>query len=297
MKDAKLNRRDFLAVGTGAAAASLVGVKEAPAQGTEQEKRSRVVLIRDQAALDQDGQPDEEILHRMLNQAVAALMGEDESAAAWKRLFAPTDVVGIKSNEYGYLRTPLVLEKAIQTEVLNVGVKSSNVAVDDRGVRANPVFQRATALINTRPMRTHNWSGLGTCLKNQIMFVPRPQEYHGDACATLGAIWHLPEVKGKVRLNILVLLTPLFHTTGPHSFSKEYVWPYRGLIVGTDPVAVDATGARVIQARRNQFFGKESPIAPPPHHIQVADKRYGLGVSDPEKIDIVRLGWMEEALI
>ena len=48
-----------------------------------------------------------------------------------------------------------------------------SVGVDDRGVRTNPVFARATALINVRPLRTHAWSGLGTCLKNYIMFVPR----------------------------------------------------------------------------------------------------------------------------
>lgn len=297
MKDTKLNRRDFLAVGTGAAAASLVGVNEASGESSDEEPSSRVVLIRNQKVLDEDNNPNEEILHQMLNEAVAALMGEDDSLAAWRQLISPTDVVGIKSNEYGHLRTPLVLEAAIQSEVLRVGVKPADVAVDDRGVRSNPVFQRATALINTRPLRTHHWSGLGTCLKNPIMFVPRPQEYHGDSCASLGALWHLPELEGKVRLNILVMLTPLFHGIGPHSFSKDYVWPYGGLIVGTDPVAVDATGARIIQAKRNVFFGKESPITPPPHHIQVAGERYKLGESDPEKIEIVRLGWMEEALI
>ena len=46
-----------------------------------------------------------------------------------------------------------------------------------------------------------------------------------------------------MRLNILVMLTPQFHGVGPHSFSSRFTWPYGGLLVGTDPVAVDATGA------------------------------------------------------
>ncbi len=171
------------------------------------------------------------------------------------------------------------------------------MAVDDRGVLSNPVFQRATAFINTRPLRTHNWSGLGTCLKNLIMFVPRPPEYHADSCAPLGALWKLPELEGKVKLNILVMLTPQFHGVGPHSFSKEYIWPYRGLIVGVDPVAVDATGARILQAKRDLYFGEPSPISPPAHHIEIAGSRYGLGVSDPASIDLVRLGWDDDALI
>jgi hypothetical protein len=75
------------------------------------------------------------------------------------------------------------------------------------------------------------------------------------------------------------------------------VWPYYGLIVGVDPVAVDATGARIIEAKRKLYFGDDRPISPPPHHIEVAGERYGLGVSDPAQIELVRLGWKDEALI
>ena len=151
------------------------------------------------------------------------------------------------------------------------------MAVDDRGVLDNPVFARATALINVRPLRTHHWAGLGTCLKNYIMFVPRPADYHGDSCASLGAVWKLPVVAGKTRLNVLVMLTPQFHGVGPHSFSPEFTWPYAGLLVGTDPVAVDATGARILAAKRRAHFGEERPLSPPAHHIRIAGERYDLG--------------------
>ena len=294
MSNRKITRRDFVAAGAGAAAAGLVGAGSAGA--VESAPTSRVVLIRRQEVLGPAGQPDPEILHEMLNQAVAALF-EADPAAAWRRVVSPSDVVGIKSNVWKYLPTPPALEDAIRREVVRAGVKPGNVAVDDRGVLSNPVFKRATAIINTRPLRTHDWSGLGTSIKNLIMFVPRPQDYHGDACASLGAIWHLPQLEGKVRLNVLVMLTPQFHSTGPHSFSPEHVWPYGGLIVGVDPVAVDATGARIIEAKRKLYFGDNRPISPPPHHIKIAGERYDLGVSNPDRIDLVRLGWKEEALI
>jgi hypothetical protein len=180
---------------------------------------------------------------------------------------------------------------------VRAGVRPENVAVDDRGVRSNPVFRRMTALVNVRPMRTHAWSGLGTCLKNVIMFVDNPPDYHGDSCATLGAIWHLPRLAGKVRLNVLVMLTPQFHSVGPHSFAKDLVWPYYGLVVGLQPVPVDATGARIIQAKRRQHFGADRPISPSPHHIEIAGSRYGLGPSDPAEVDLVRLGLAEDALV
>ena len=93
------------------------------------------------------------------------------------------------------------------------------------------------------------------------------------------------------------MLTPQFHSTGPHSFSREFIWPYGGLILSADPVAADATGARIIEAKRKLHFGDDRPISPPPHHIQIAETQYGVGVADPERIEIVRLGWQREALI
>jgi hypothetical protein len=146
-------------------------------------------------------------------------------------------------------------------------------------------------------MRTHDWSGLGTLIKNYIMFVPDPPRFHPDSCADLAALWQLPVVKGKTRLNVLVMLTPLFHSVGPHGFNPTYVWKYNGLLVGLDPVAVDTTGARIIQARRREFFGEDRPINPPAKHIELADTRHHLGTADPAKIELVKLGWTEGILI
>jgi len=93
------------------------------------------------------------------------------------------------------------------------------------------------------------------------------------------------------------MLTPLFHGIGPHHYSRQYVWPYGGLIVSTDPVAADATGARIIQTKRNLYFKEYRPISPPPRHIEAADKEFGLGNSDPEQIELVNLGWADDILI
>jgi uncharacterized Fe-S center protein len=121
--------------------------------------------------------------------------------------------------------------------------------------------------------------------------------YHGNACEKLGAIWQESPVKDKTRLNILVMMTPLFHGVGPHHYSKSYIWPYCGLIVSTDPVAADATGAGIIQAKRNEYFGKKRHISPRPLHIEAADTRFGLGNSQPARIELIKLGWEKGVLI
>jgi hypothetical protein len=283
-----VTRRKVLADGACAAAAAVAGlalpVRAGAAGG------SRVVLVRRPDVLDAEGAPRAAVLAGMLDEAVAALLGVAEPTAAWARLFRREDVVGVKSNGWRRLATPPSLEETIVARVRAAGVAADAVAVDDQGILRNPVFVRATALVNTRPMRTHHWAGLGTLLKNYIMFVGEPWAYHDNACERLGEIWTLPHVKGKTRLNVLVMLTPLFHGTGPHHFSRAHTWPYAGLVVSQDPVAADAVGAAIIAARRREFFGEDRPIAPSPHHIAFADTRYGLGVSRLDAIEIVRLG-------
>ena len=166
-----------------------------------------------------------------------------------------------------------------------------------RGMLGNPIFLNATALVNVRPLRTHHWAGVGTCLKNYIQFVPDRPSYHPDGCAALGRIWTFPIVKGKTRLNVLSALTPQFYGRGANFFDRRYVWPYKGLIVGTDPVAVDTVGAHLLQVQRIAFFGEDRALDVTPHHIQVADREYHLGVSDLARIQLVKLGWTQDALI
>jgi hypothetical protein len=292
-----ITRRDFLRSGSCLAVGGILGIPIIGYGASKDRPKSRVVLVRDPKVLDDQGSVRPHVLETMLDRGVKALYQTGDVGYAWKQVIGPKDVVGIKTNAWYQLPTPASLEDGVKERLLAAGVRKANLAVDDRGVRRNPVFQKSTALINMRPMRTHHWSGLGTLLKNYIMFVSKPWAYHGNACERLGAVWLLPHVKGKTRLNILVMLTPLFHGIGPHHFSRRYVWPYCGLIISNDPVAADATGARIIQAKRDAFFGKKRPISPPPLHIDAAGRRFGLGNSRPEDMELIKLGWKTDLLI
>ena len=297
-RESGLTRRDFIK-GTGCVAMGMaLGMPSAaddiiPKPVT----KSRVILIRDKDAVTGDGKVDGTVIQRMLDKGVTTFFENEDLQQCWRWLVKPEDVVGIKTNEWGPLRTPSALEQAIKKRVLEAGVKEESVAIADRGVRENPVFQKATALINTRPMRTHAWSGVGSLIKNYIPFVEYPPDYHPDSCADLGAMWHLPIVRDKTRLNVLVMLTPLFYGVGPHHFDTTYVWRYGGLLIGTDPVAVDTVGLQIFQAKRKAYFGEDRPVKPTAHHIAFADTRHGLGNSDAGKIDLVKVGWEEDMLI
>jgi hypothetical protein len=297
MKKKTISRREFIKTGAAGVAAGSLAMAWPGKLRAQALAKTRVVLIRDKDAVDESGVVRADVVQKMLDEALKTLLNEKEASAAWKRIVRPDDIVGVKTNAWRALPTPPQLEEAIRAGVLAAGVKAENISVRDRGVLADPVFIKATALINVRPMRTHDWSGLGTLLKNYIMFVPDPPRFHPDSCADLAALWQLPEVKGKTRLNVLAMLTPLFHSVGPHGFNPAYVWRYNGLLVGLDPVAVDAVGARVIQAKRREFFGEDRPINPLPKHIDLADTRHHLGTADMNKIDLVKLGWPEGILL
>jgi hypothetical protein len=261
------------------------------------EKTATVVLVRNKDVFDTNSRPRSPVVLEMLDKAVTTLVGKKDPVEAWKTLIKPEDIVGIKSNVWGWIPTTGQVEQSLKKRVMDAGVSEADIDISDRGVLRSPVFKKATALINARPMRSHHWSGVGSLIKNYIMFVRDPWSHHGDSCADLAKLWELPLVKGKTRLNVLVMLTPQFHSTGPHSFSPRYVWKYYGFLVGFDPVAVDAVGLRIIQAKRREFFGEDRPLNPPAKHILLADTRHHLGTADPNKIKLIKIGYDKDLLV
>lgn len=298
--DNEYSRRDFLksagAVAAVAAGAA-VGLPVLAADLKSEDYLARVVMVRHPEAVSTAGKIDGPIIQQMLDDGVKSFFELDDPVACWKKIIKPDDTVGIKSNEWGRLPTTTEVEQAIKKRVMDVGVPDEKISIDDRRLLENPIFKKATALINARPMRTHAWAGVGSLVKNYIMFAPHPSDYHDNSCASLAKLWELPICKGKTRLNVLVLLTPLFYGVGPHHFDPTYTWRYNGLLVGTDPVALDAVGLHLFQTKRRLHFGENKPMQPTAHHIQLADTEYHLGTSDLSKIELIKIGWDKDILI
>ena len=179
-----ITRRDLLKIAVGSVALSGAGI----AEGQRKEKRSKVVLARHPDVLDKSGKINTRVLQEMLDQAVTTLVGFDDPVEAWRKLVKPTDLVDIKTNVWAYLPTPKEVEEAIPKRLIDAGVKPENIRINDR--QAHTVLAPCTALINVRPVRTHWWSGIGGCIKNYIMFVTNPSDYHPDDCSALCSIWH-----------------------------------------------------------------------------------------------------------
>jgi hypothetical protein len=99
----------------------------------------------------------------------------------------------------------------------------------------------------------------------------------------------LPPIRQKVRLTICDATTALYE--GGPSYMPQWTWPYNGLIVGLDPVAVDYTGRQIIERKRAEKGMKSLQEARrAPHYIATAaDAQHRLGTDDPRRIELVEV--------
>lgn len=285
-----ITRRDFMRGTVGAAlGVSIFGVKWA--FGSENKTRSSsVIVVRDEKVMNGTGSTiDTKILRKMLDQTVIHTTGEKNVKDAWMRIVRSEDLVGIVPS-----RIHPELFDVLEASLVDVGIPKDKI-IDAQGMPSFSKVETCTALIALPALKAHLATGIGTVMKNYIMFSGRPSWYHGQNSAKLGEIWHLPEVKGKTKLVLVNALLPLCDR-GPQ-VNPRYRWAYKGLIAGTDPVAVEAVCLHILEEKRAVLKGRPWPISPPAICLEAADKVYQLGTSKLEEIKIDLLGWEKEHLL
>ena len=176
-----------------------------------------------------------------------------------------------------------------------IGVRKMLGAGRKQLIRQFWIESICTALISMPALKGHWLTGIGTVIKNYILYSGRPSRYHYEKSAKLGEIWLIPGVKGKTRLVLGDALYPLCDK-GPQP-DPRYKWAYNGLIAGTDPVAVETVCLKILTEKRKALRGEPWPISPPPICVEAADKAYGLGTSNMGEIKISQSGWKEGLLL
>jgi len=254
--------------------------------------QSTVVLIRNEKAVGAGDKIDPAIIREMIDSAIKQFSGEAEVAKAWSKFVQANDTVGVKFTRCDWMRvhTNQAVIDAVVKRVGEAGVAKERIFAQDGGL---PVT-KCTALINVPSVKVHTLTGIAVSMKNYINFSPRPSKYHAPN-TNLGEIFLLPEVKGKTRLIVVDMLRPYFGP-GPQ-INPLHRWNYCGIMVATDPVAVDTVCLSICQKKRNLFKGEQWPITPPPDFIAAADKNYKLGTGDPTRIKLIKLGWDKDILI
>ncbi len=126
---------------------------------------------------------------------------------------------------------------------------------------------------------------MSVCLKNWYGAIHNPNKHHDDGCNPY--IAHLaafPLIRDKVRLTVIDAMAPQCH--GGPGRQPRWSWPYNAVLTSTDPVAIDAVGSSIIEARRKEVgldsLAKEKRE---PRYIAEAAK-LGLGEADLARIRV-----------
>jgi len=329
---AKLSRREFLrkTVVGGVAISGVAGVGKAVATALEavssaDTPKSRIVSATDSKVFTAGGEINQGVLQTMLGKSVAKLVGTKSGAAAWKKLFRPDDVVGIKVNclfTKGAC-THTDVTNAVVAGLLMAGVKPENIIIWDRGTSdlikagyiinkdgagprcygvdgdwageytfgefkgrlAKILTERITALVNVPILKHHGMSGISCALKNHYGSIDDPSSCHGGGCNPY--LGDLNAVGPIKEKTRLVVVDALrpFADGGP-GFNSKTVWDYCTMLLSRDPVAVDYTGWRIIEEKRASLGLRA--LDQPGRWLATAG-RNGVGLSDPDRIELLKV--------
>jgi uncharacterized protein (DUF362 family) len=137
-------------------------------------------------------------------------------------------------------------------------------------------------------LKDHDLCGVSLSLKNFYGAIHNPNKYHDHGCDPyIADVNAHPYIKDKLRLVICDGL--IGQCNGGPGYKPQWAWPYSGLLLSRDPVAIDRTGCHIIEEQR-KATGLQSLAAAgrPAKHIQTAAQR-GLGISDMNKINRIIL--------
>jgi uncharacterized protein (DUF362 family) len=137
-------------------------------------------------------------------------------------------------------------------------------------------------------LKDHGIAGVTMALKNLFGAIHNPNKYHLDAGDPYVAdVYMLPPIRQKVKLHICDAVAPQYE--GGPSYMPQWSWPYNGLLVARDPVALDYTGWQIIERKRGEMKLKSlQEMQRAPRYIATAaGPRRRIGANDPRLIEQV----------
>jgi len=278
--------------------------------------KSRVVLARNAKAINERNQADVRETARLFDRALLATTGQKTAIASWKTLgLGPDDVVAIKINSDNWtiglrphpelvtalclsLQAVIPANHIIVYDNIAENMKEGNFAVNgsgagvrytgtDQGDGFDPrerltkiITASATKIINLASLKCIDGDLLvSLLLKNHIgSLVPEDMKKCHNDPDFLAGVCARPSIRNKTILNIVNGLRG--------SYQRGVPWYWGGIIMGTDPLAVETAAIGVMNEKR--VLEKVAPL-PVPEQLKIAEKKYGLGTTDPARIEQIKI--------
>jgi hypothetical protein len=257
-------------------------------------------------------------VRRMVDAGLMRLTGKGTPEAAWQSLFEPGEVVGLKFNivSRDFTGANQAFVDALAAGLQSAGVKRESIIVleaenarldgggppqhgwageydfgSGRTRLSNVIVNQLDALINVPNLKQHPLAAFTGCLKNlshaKDTLMEGPERFHGNACNPFIAdICALGPVREKTRLHVMNALKGIFER-GAYPPAPQFQWDRNGILVGLDPVAMDALGADIVDSRRAEARGQDVRRDPRALRYLATAAERGLGVAELESINHV----------
>jgi len=163
------------------------------------------------------------------------------------------------------------------------------------------VTRQVNKFINLPVLKHHQSAGVTIALKNMSHgMVNNVNRSHltptSNACGIfIPSVVSLPVIREKAVLHICDGVKASYH--GGPGARPQFVWEHKTMYFSTDPVALDKTGLKVIDAKRAEVGMASIALSKPDNasrylncqveHIEIAGQ-LGLGIFDDKKIDVRR---------
>jgi len=291
--------------------------------------KSKIIIGQDRAILDKNGVVNKDLARKIISESLKSLTGEKDVANAWKALFSKDDTVGIKLNclaGRGLSPRKEIVDLIIEGLRL-AGIEDEQIIVWDkadldlqkagytinyysRGVKcfgtntdyepepeiigsvgscfSKIISSRCSVIINVPVLKDHDLAGVSIGMKNFYGVIHNPNKYHDSNCNPYVADLNShPYIKDKLRLIVCDAITAQYH--GGPAYKPQWMWNFNGIIMGTDPVALDKIGAKIIEdKRREKGLPSFKEAKREPKYIATASE-LKLGNDDLRKIEVVRV--------
>jgi uncharacterized protein (DUF362 family) len=166
---------------------------------------------------------------------------------------------------------------------------------------AKTISRQVNKFINLPVLKHHQSAGVTIALKNMSHgMVNNVNRSHltptANACGMfIPSVVSLPVIREKAVLHICDGVKASYH--GGPGARPQFVWEHKTMYFATDPVALDKTGLKAIDAKRAQTGMASVALSKPDadshyfncqvEHIEIAGS-LGLGVFDDQKIEVRR---------
>jgi uncharacterized protein (DUF362 family) len=150
------------------------------------------------------------------------------------------------------------------------------------------VAEEISVLISVPVLKDHNLAGVSLGMKNFYGAIHNPNKYHDHNCDPyiVDVVAHR-YIGKKWRLTVCDAVRAQYNA-GPGAH-PGFAWPFGGLIVGADFVALDAVATDLLEARRKEAgLVSLADDGRPARHIRTAAGR-GLGTAELHRIERIEV--------